>query len=97
MEVRINAIHFDISEKLEAFVNKKADKLARRNPGLNYIDFNLRVVKPETAMNKVVTVKAVMPNQGDQVVEKTADTFEEAVDMALEAIDRMLEKLKNKK
>lgn len=27
MEININAIHFDISEKLTSFINKKIDKL----------------------------------------------------------------------
>ena len=31
MEVRIKSIHFDATEKLESFVNKKLEKLARRN------------------------------------------------------------------
>ncbi len=28
MDIRIQAIHFDISEKLTAFINKKAERLA---------------------------------------------------------------------
>ena len=31
MEVRIQAIHFEISERLESFITKKIDKLVRRN------------------------------------------------------------------
>lgn len=30
MEATIKAIHFDISEKLTAFINKKIDKISRR-------------------------------------------------------------------
>ena len=32
MDVRIQAIHFDAAEKLVAFINKKADRLARHYP-----------------------------------------------------------------
>ena len=32
MEVRIQGIHFDVSEKLASFINKKVERLARRNP-----------------------------------------------------------------
>ena len=97
MEVRIQAIHFEIAERLESFINKKIDKLARRNETITYVDVNLRVVKPETAMNKEAVMKVIVPQHGELVATKTADTFEEAVDLALEAIDRQLEKLKQKK
>ncbi|MDE5661100.1 MAG: HPF/RaiA family ribosome-associated protein, partial [Muribaculaceae bacterium] len=56
----------------------------------------LRVVKPETAMNKEAVVKALAP-QEEVVATKVADSFEEAVDLALEAIERQLEKNKDKK
>lgn len=96
MDIRIKAIHFDISEKLTAFINKKVDKLLRRYPELNTVEATLRVVKPETAMNKEVVILAVEPQLGDMAATKTADTFEEAVDLALEAVERQLEKRKNR-
>lgn len=96
MEVRIQAIHFDIAEKLNVFIAKKADKLERRNPTLTTLDFTLKVVKPETAMNKQAIVRAVATGQDELVADKTADTFEEAIDLCLEAIDRQLERLKSK-
>ena len=97
MEVSIQSIDFDINEKLKAFINKKLDKLEHRNPCITYAEFNLRVVKPETAMNKNVILKLGVPNQGDMVADKTADTFEEAVDKCLEAVEKQLEKLKDMK
>ena len=97
MEIRIQAIHFEIAERLETFINKKIEKLARRNEAISDVDVNLRVVKPETAMNKEAVIKVSVPQHGEIVATKTADTFEEAVDLALEAIDRQLEKLKQKK
>ena len=97
MEVRIQAIHFEISERLESFINKKIDKLVRRNENVVGADVNLRVIKPETAMNKEVIIKSAVPQHEDVVATKVADSFEEAVDLALEAIDRQLEKLKQKK
>jgi len=49
MDVRIQPIHFDVSEKLVDFINKKADKLARRCPAITIVDVTLKVVKPETS------------------------------------------------
>lgn len=97
MEVRIQGIHFDVSEKLAQFINKKADKLSRRFPAIDYIEAVLTVVKPETAMNKEARLKVIVPHEGEQVATKTADTFEEAIDLCLEAVERQLERLKDKK
>ena len=96
MEVRIKAIHFDISEHLTEFINKKAQRLARHNVNISNIDVTLKVVKPETAMNKEATMQVVIPQHEDMVASKTADTFEEAIDLCIEAIERQAEKKKNK-
>jgi len=97
MDIRIQAIHFDASEKLTAFINKKIERLARHNIALASADVTLKVVKPETAMNKEALIKISTPAHEDIVASKTADSFEEAIDLALEALDRQLEKKKAKK
>lgn len=97
MEVSINAIHFDISQNLTDFVNRKLDRLYRRNPAILLAEVNLRVVKPETVHNKEARIIVQIPQQPDVVATKVADTFEEAVDTALEAIERQLERDKAKK
>ncbi|MBJ2187369.1 MAG: ribosome-associated translation inhibitor RaiA [Muribaculaceae bacterium] len=96
MDVRIQAIHFDASEKLVAFINKKAERIARHYPALTAVDVTLKVVKPETAMNKQAIIKLTVPQEPELVADKTADSFEEAIDLALEALDRQLEKRKDK-
>ena len=97
MDVRIQAIHFDATERLESFINKKAERLARRNNTITAIDVNLRVVKPETAMNKEALIKVYTPGDPETVATKTADTFEEAVDLAIDALETQLERAKEKK
>lgn len=97
MEVRIQAIHFDASERLVAFINKKAERLARHNTAISVVDVTLKVVKPETAMNKEAVVKVTIPSIDEVLANKVADTFEEAVDLSIEAIERQLEKYKDRK
>ncbi len=96
MEVRIQALHFEASSKLNEFVNKKIDRLVRRFSAVTAADVTLKVVKPETAMNKEALVKLTAPS-GEMVATKVADTFEEAVDMALNALETQLTKYKEKK
>ena len=52
MEAKIKAIHFDITDKLTSFINKKIDKISRRFEAVTEAEVTLKVVKPETAMNK---------------------------------------------
>lgn len=96
MDVRIQAIHFDIADKLVNFINKKAERVARHNVNITDVDVTLKVVKPETAMNKEAVIKVMAP-QEEYVASKTADSFEEAVDLCLEAIERQMEKKKDAK
>lgn len=96
MDIRIQAIHFDIAEKLTAFINKKVERLARHNPDITAVNVTLKVIKPETANNKEALIKVIVPQQEEQVASKIADTFEEAVDTCLEAISRQLEKKKDR-
>ena len=97
MEKNIKAIHFDIAEKLTAFVNKKLEKLERHYENISSVDVNLTLVKPETAKNKEAAIKIAVPGQADLFASKTADTFEEAFDQAVDALKPQLEKLKEKR
>lgn len=97
MEVQIKAIHFDITDKLVAFVNKKIEKLARRNEAMQSAEVNLRLIKPETALNKEAGIKIQLPGRDELFASKTADTFEEAVDLAIAALEKPLEKYKDRK
>ncbi len=92
MEATIKAIHFDVSEKLVAFINKKVDKLSRRFEAITAADITLKVVKPESAMNKEASVRLAVPPAAELFASKTADTFEEAIDLCLDALEPKLEK-----
>ncbi len=97
MEIKIQAIHFDATEALELFVNKKIEKLARKNPEILLAEVNLKVVKPESAKNKEAVITIKYPQAADIVVSKTADTFEEAIDLGIAALEPQLEKIKSRK
>lgn len=97
MEIKIQAIHFDATEALENFVQKKLEKLGRKNPEILLAEVNLKVVKPESAKNKEAIISIKYPQAADVVVSKTADTFEEAIDLGVAALEPQLEKLKARK
>ena len=97
MQVNIKAIHFDITTALTDFINKKVEKLVRRYPAITSVDVTLKVVKPQTSENKEASISSPVPGFDNQVASKTADTFEEAVDLTLDALDHKLSKIKGNK
>ena len=95
MEIKIQAIHFEASEKLEQFIEKKVSKLSKFNDETGRIEVSLKVVKPETAMNKEVAMKAILPG-GELFAQEVCNTFEEAIDRTVESLTRQVSKYKEK-
>ena len=95
MDIKIQAIHFEASEKLQDFILKKVNKLEKFSEEIRKVEVSLKVVKPETALNKQVDVRAFVPG-GSLFASETCDTFEEAVQKTCEILSRQIEKRKNK-
>ena len=95
MEVRIQSIHFDASEQLQVFIQKKVAKLEKYYDDIKKVEVSLKVVKPETAENKEAGIKVIIPN-GEFYASKICDTFEEAIDLSVEAVEKQLVKYKEK-
>lgn len=93
MELKLQAINFDANERLAAFIQKKADRISRHNPAITRMSVKLTVVKPETSLNKEAVIKLTFPPT-EYVATKVADTFEEAIDTALDALARQTERRK---
>ena len=96
MEVKINSVHFTADQKLVDFVNKKVSKLETFFDGIINAEVTLKVLKPETANNKVSELKVSIPANGYLFAKKQADTFEEATDLAIDAVRKQLDKYKEK-
>jgi len=95
MEVRIQSIHFDAAEKLQDFIQKKVSKLERFSDNIIDADVALKVVKPEVSNNKEASIKLGMKS-GEFFANKVADTFEEAIDQCVEALEKQIVKFKEK-
>lgn len=95
MNIRIQSIHFDASEQLQEFIQKKVAKLEQYCDNINNLEVSLKVEKPETAKNKRAGIKVAAMNS-EFFAEKVCDTFEEAVDESLEALIRQIKKYKEK-
>ena len=95
MEIKIQAVKFTATEKLEAYINKKLQKLSKLNDDIVFADVFLKVTKPESAENKEVEIK-IQTKSGDFYASKTSNTFEESTDMVIDALEKQLEKHKEK-
>ncbi len=96
MEVKINSVHFSPDQKLVDFVNKKVNKLDTFFDGIISADVTLKVQKPEVANNKISELKLSIPSNGYLFAKKQADSFEEATDLAVDAMRKQLAKFKEK-
>lgn len=96
MELKIQSIHFDITEKLNAFIEKKSAKLEKTCENILKVEYVLKVVKPETALNKETSLNVYLPGS-DFHVEKVCDTFEEGVNLCIDSVLRQIEKYKERK
>jgi putative sigma-54 modulation protein len=95
MELKIQSIHFDASEKLQEFIQKKIAKIEKNSDDIRSAEVVLKVVKPEVAMNKETAIRLRVPS-GELYAEKVCDTFEEGVDLCVEALQKQLSKYKEK-
>ena len=95
MDISVKAIKFDATEQLHEFIQKKVSKLEKFCSDIRKIEVSLKVVKPETAMNKQASVTVSLPKT-ELFADKVCDTFEEAVMESLAAIEKQLGKYKEK-
>ncbi len=95
METRIQAVHFDASQQLLDFVEKKVAKFEKLCEGATALEVNMKLIKPETAMNKEVALR-LSTGHGELFASKVSDTFEDALLGAIDAVKTQLEKNRNK-
>ncbi len=96
MNVNVNAIHFAPDQKLVDFAVKKTNKLDTFFEGIISAEVILKVDKPETVNNKVAEIKISIPSNSNLFAKKQADSFEEAIDLSIDALRKQLSKFKEK-
>ncbi|MCQ2270088.1 MAG: HPF/RaiA family ribosome-associated protein [Bacteroidales bacterium] len=95
MNVTISAIKFKADQKLEAFITDKVEKLSKLHDGIIGSEVTLKLANTDKPENKEVEIR-VMIKGNDAIASKIAKTFEEATDLAVEALKKQLVKSKEK-
>lgn len=94
MAINIKSLKFNADEKLLAYVNKKVEKLEKFFDNMGDIDVTLSLL-PEHE-NKAVQIKTHLPGE-DLIIERNANSFEEAVTDAADAMKEKIVRFKEKK
>ncbi|GIZ08830.1 ribosome hibernation-promoting factor, HPF/YfiA family [Flavobacterium sp. UMI-01] len=95
MKVSIHAVNFNVDGKLVNFVQERMDKLEKYYDKVVSSDVYLKVEKTSEKENKIVEVKINVPGDGF-LVKKQCKSFEEAVELSAESLERLLVKRKEK-
>lgn len=95
MKVNVHAVNFTVDGKLVGFIQERMDKLEKYYDRVVSADVFLKVEKTSEKENKFVDIKIHVPGD-DFLVKKQCKTFEEAVELAAESLERSLVKRKEK-
>jgi|TARA_R110000737_G_scaffold21837_3_gene40403 putative sigma-54 modulation protein len=96
MDIQVHSIHFSADKKLIGFVNEKVNKLEVFFDNIIAGEVFLRLDKSQDHENKVAEVKILIPGK-ELFAKKQCKSFEEAADLAVEALRKQVTKAKEKK
>lgn len=95
MDIKVHSVHFKADQKLIDFVNEKVNKLQLFFDHIIGGEVYLRLDKNSEKENKVAEVKLLMPGK-ELFAKKQCKSFEEAADLAVEALRSQVKKHKGK-
>lgn len=96
MQIQVQSIHFDADVKLIRFIEEKLQKLTTFHDRIIKSEVFLRLDKSDVNENKIAEVKLSIPGK-ELFAKKQCKTFEEATDVAVEALKRQIDKHRTKK
>jgi putative sigma-54 modulation protein len=95
MNIKIHSIHFDADVKLIEFIEQKVNKLQQFYEDIINAEVFLRLENVDGKENKIAEVRLEVP-KNPVFAKKQCKTFEEATDLAVEALRKQLSKQKGK-
>lgn len=95
MQIQVQSIHFDADVKLIRFIEEKLQKLTTFHDRIIKSEVFLRLDKSDVNENKIAEVKLSIPGK-ELFAKKQCKTFEEATDVAVEALKRQIDKHRTK-
>ena len=91
----MHAIHFKADKKLLTFIQERLNKLEQFNDQIVSAEVYLRLDKDREKENKITEIKLHVPGK-DLFAKKQCKSFEEATNVAVEALRRQIMKGKSR-
>jgi putative sigma-54 modulation protein len=95
MQIQVQSIHFDADSKLIQFIEDKLRKLTTFHDRIIKSEVYLRLDKSDVNENKIAEVRLFIPGK-DLFAKKQCKSFEEATDIAVDALKKQIDKHKAK-
>jgi putative sigma-54 modulation protein len=95
MNIQLHSVHFTADKKLINFVHEKVNKLELFFDNIIAGEVFLRLDKSNEGDNKIAEVKILLPGK-ELFAKKQCKSFEEAADLAVDALKKQVEKHKSK-
>ncbi len=95
MKINITSVKFKSDSKLDSFIQEKVEKLLGIYENIVASEITLKLENNEKQENKVAEIKLLIRGN-DLFAKKNSKTFEEAVDLSVEALRKQLTKHKEK-
>jgi putative sigma-54 modulation protein len=95
MDIKIHSVRFDADIKLIDFINNKVSKLIQFNDDIIAAEVFLRLENSQDMENKIAEIKLDIPGN-NLFAKKQSKTFEEATDLAVDALRKQVKKKKDK-
>ena len=95
MDIKINSVRFDADIKLIDFIKSKVSKLIQFNDDIIAAEVFLRLENSQDMENKITEIKIDIPGN-NLFAKKQSKTFEEATDLAVDALRKQVKKKKDK-
>jgi putative sigma-54 modulation protein len=95
MQVQVQSIHFDADVKLVSFIEEKISKLTTFHDRIIKGEVFLRIDKSDVNENKVAEIRLIIPGK-ELFARKQCKSFEEATDVAVDALRKQIDKHKTK-
>lgn len=95
MTIKLQTVNFNAKPGLDEYVEKKLGKLEQFYDKILSAQVSMRVENVSEKENKFVDIRLEVPGD-DIVVKKSGQTFEECIDLSLEALKKMIIRRKEK-
>lgn len=93
MQTLIKSVKFKASDDLEDFVRERVDRLTKLNGKIIRVHVTLSLEPDTKPENKTCEILLSIPGE-DPYLKKTAASFEEATTQAVDALEKVLRRMK---